>query len=427
MTRAGKCRKKRSSGEVDSEKQVVSSSYESNEESIAPKLIFLLDGKQLDWSMTLYQAIVQHKINEDPDFTVTSKFWNEVHRVTFKRAKELKFRCPQISVDTYRSSSSWDAHRLSWKNSSFFSSMLLSELPCKLDKSNPCHDTLFILKILEGLNRFTFQLCSHERSISFAEGKLKSFDDLKVMGPSIPQTEFRSGKLTAKLEKQMHDCLALSAATMPLWCTQLVVSCPFLFPFEVRWKYFCLNTLSISRNQIQNSRQNGMGVINDRRSLSASFPRKKFKVHRNNILGSAAKMMSWYARRKVLLEIEFRNEVGTGLGPTMEFYTLVSNELQKAGMGMWRGDHGSKLCSRTTRVVSDSDLVIAPSGLFPYPWADGIDTLNDISFSKVLKNFFLLGQLVARAIRDGRILDLLFSRAFYKLILEQVFFFMFYL
>jgi len=30
--------------------------------------------------------------------------------------------------------------------------------------------------------------------------------------------------------------------------------------------------------------------------------------------------------------------VGTGLGPTLEFYALVSKELQKADLELWRGE-----------------------------------------------------------------------------------------
>lgn len=35
------------------------------------------------------------------------------------------------------------------------------------------------------------------------------------------------------------------------------------------------------------------------------------------------------AGSKALLEVQYENEVGTGLGPTLEFYALVSKELQK--------------------------------------------------------------------------------------------------
>lgn len=411
---------KQTSRNVDSEERVGSSTAQSNEGDITRKLIFLLNGKQLDRSVTLYQAILQDKINEDPDIIVSKKFWDEVHRVTLRSTKKLQLRSPQISADPCQSSLSCDKTELSWHNFSFFSTMLLTELPLKLERSNPAYDALFVLKILEGLNRVSFQLFSNERSNAFAEGTLENFDDLKVIAHSLPQTEFISSKLTSKLEQQMHDHLALSTATMPLWCMQLVVACPFLFSFEARWKYFCLNISGVSRNQTQNSEKNEISTINDRRSLSASLPRKRFKVHRNNILASAAKMMQWYAGKKVLLEIEFSNEVGTGLGPTLEFYTLVSHVFQKVGMCMWRGDHTSTAKRlKTSMVVSDSGFIIAHSGLFPRPWSSGMDFSNGVSFSKVLKNFFLLGQLTARAIQDGRILDLPFSRAFYKLMLEQ--------
>ena len=34
----------------------------------------------------------------------------------------------------------------------------------------------------------------------------------------------------------------------------------------------------------------------------------------------------------------FLRKVGSGLGPTLEFYTLVSKELQKADLQIWRGE-----------------------------------------------------------------------------------------
>ena len=46
-------------------------------------------------------------------------------------------------------------------------------------------------------------------------------------------------------------------------------------------------------------------------------------------------MLKNHATRKSVLEIEFEGEEGTGLGPTLEFYALVSAELQKTTMGLW--------------------------------------------------------------------------------------------
>ena len=37
-------------------------------------------------------------------------------------------------------------------------------------------------------------------------------------------------------------------------------------------------------------------------------------------------------------QIEFKDEEGTGLGPTLEFYALVAAELQKKSLGIWLCD-----------------------------------------------------------------------------------------
>jgi E3 ubiquitin-protein ligase HECTD1 len=38
--------------------------------------------------------------------------------------------------------------------------------------------------------------------------------------------------------------------------------------------------------------------------------------------------MKTHAERKSILEVEFIDEEGTGLGPTLEFFALVAAELQ---------------------------------------------------------------------------------------------------
>lgn len=109
------------------------------------------------------------------------------------------------------------------------------------------------------------------------------------------------------------------------------------------------------------------------------------RISRRKLLESALKVFELYAGPRSLLEIEFFGEVGsggwngcsgrlrpawaeqrdaaatspsqpsapppslpfppstplqvgTGLGPTLEFYTLLSHELQRRSLGMWRQD-----------------------------------------------------------------------------------------
>ena len=40
----------------------------------------------------------------------------------------------------------------------------------------------------------------------------------------------------------------------------------------------------------------------------------------------------------LLLQVEFEDEEGTGLGPSLEFYALVAAELQRKSLGMWLCD-----------------------------------------------------------------------------------------
>lgn len=63
-------------------------------------------------------------------------------------------------------------------------------------------------------------------------------------------------------------------------------------------------------------------------------------MSRRRILESAQKVMELYASHRAVLELEYFGEAGSGLGPTLEFYTLLSHELQKKGLGMWRCDDG---------------------------------------------------------------------------------------
>lgn len=60
------------------------------------------------------------------------------------------------------------------------------------------------------------------------------------------------------------------------------------------------------------------------------------RISRQRILESAAKVFELYGAGRAVLEIEYFGEVNTGLGPTLEFYKLLSLDLQRRGLGLWR-------------------------------------------------------------------------------------------
>ena len=57
--------------------------------------------------------------------------------------------------------------------------------------------------------------------------------------------------------------------------------------------------------------------------------KEKEPVNRDKLIKSAETIFENYKSSNAAIEVEYMNEVGTGLGPTLEFYTLVSSILIK--------------------------------------------------------------------------------------------------
>jgi E3 ubiquitin-protein ligase TRIP12 len=121
--------------------------------------------------------------------------------------------------------------------------------------------------------------------------------------------------------------------------------------------------------------------------LKGGLPRhrKKIIVDHDDILVSPTKMLKSHARSKANLKVEYKEEVSTGLRPTMEFYILISHEFQKLGLGMWRGELSSKAGTDKAHV---SRFVVDTNGLFPRSCSSSIDYA---SFQEVNKRFHSLG------------------------------------
>lgn len=413
-----------------------------------PKLIFTVGGKQLNRHLTIYQAIQRQLVldeDEDERFGGSdfissdgSRLWNDIYTITYQRADSQADRMSagvSSSAAPSKSSKSGSASNSNSDSASRMSlldSILQGELPCDLEKSNPTYTILALLRVLEGLNQLAPRLRAQTVCDSYAEGKISSLDELSGTGVRVPYEEFINSKLTPKLARQIQDALALCSGSLPSWCYQLTKACPFLFPFETRRQYFYSTAFGLSRALYRLQQQQGAdghGSVNEREIRVGRLERQKVRVSRNRILDSAAKVMEMYSSQKAVLEVEYFGEVGTGLGPTLEFYTLLSRDLQRVGLAMWRSNSSSENPSmdidgdegksgKTSNI--SGDLVHAPLGLFPRPWPPSADASEGGQFSKVIEYFRLLGRVMAKALQDGRLLDLPFSTAFYKLVLGQV-------
>uniref|UniRef100_A0A453MNZ2 HECT-type E3 ubiquitin transferase n=1 Tax=Aegilops tauschii subsp. strangulata TaxID=200361 RepID=A0A453MNZ2_AEGTS len=415
------------------------------------KLIFMAGGKQLSKNLTVYQAIQrQLMLDEDDEERFNgsdlpndgNRFWGDVFTITYQKADSQAEKGSQgSSVSLHQKSESCrsvsEAHKVS-----LLDSILQGELPCDLEKTNSTYSILALLRVLEGLNQLSPRLRAQAASDDFAEGKIATLDELYETGTKMPSEEFVNSKLTPKLTRQMQDVLALCSGSLPSWCNQITKACPFLFPFETRRQYFHSTAFGLSRalNRLQQQQGDNPNTGSEREVRFGRLQRQKVRVSRNRILDSAAKVMEMFSSQRAVLEVEYFGEVGTGLGPTLEFYTLLGHELQSARLGLWRSsspyDYSEMEIDKNGVIHVDSDddspapqelnssedarnLVQAPLGLFPRPWPSNVDTSEGSRFLKVVEYFRLVGRVVAKVLQDGRLLDLPLSTAFYKLILGQ--------
>ena len=144
--------------------------------------------------------------------------------------------------------------------------------------------------------------------------------------------------------------------------------------------------------------------------------RQKVRINRSRILESAVKVMELYARSKAVLEVEYFNEVGTGLGPTLEFYTLVSQESQRKNLRLWRDERPLKATDsmeleskqEENTEISAKKYVHTTNGLFPAPMRYPLNTFENTQIKyhrydpenaeckRIVDLFKFLGSFVSR-------------------------------
>ena len=301
------------------------------------------------------------------------------------------------------------------------------ELPASIKEDAPYAKLLQLLAVLHSLN-------TEWREMSRADAAAGTKVESQSATPALAESAFVNNKLTAKLNRQLEEPMIVASACLPAWSTDLPKHFPFLFPFEARFAFLQSTSFGyarlLTRWQALHSRNQEPGSSSSSR-LDDSFgflgrlQRQKVRISRGNLLASAFKVFELYGSNSSVLEVEYFEEVGTGLGPTLEFYSLVSKEFARRDLKLWRD-------SRAGGSDEDgSQYVYSPLGLFPAPLlADG-DQANSASPSDVsssetagsvqkrLQAFRILGQFVAKALLDSRIIDCNFSPVFMGAVLNQ--------
>ena len=327
------------------------------------RLQFFIGEQALPYNMTVYQAIRQftghsaHEADADNEGPMShANMWIQTHTIFYKPFAETSGQTSSppgaASSSSNRttaacpipSSTSGRNGKRGAKNSSPkrkdelwlegrvprvqspVEPYLESRLPMSMGFNDSSADAIVLLRVLYALNR-------HWGWYSFPSQSCK---------PAISNSDFINLKLTAKVNRQLQDPLSIMTGNLPSWIWTLANACPFLFPFETRHLLFYIHCFDRDRalQRLLDSTP-GMNSNDSTERVTPRLDRRKKTVSREDLLRQAETVLQDVGSSKALLEVQYENEVGTGLGPTLEFYALVSQELQRAELDMWRGEVSS--------------------------------------------------------------------------------------
>merc|ERR1719186_1496161 len=273
-------------------------------------------------------------------------------------------------------------------------------------QQDPSSDVLSLLRILWALNRFWYSLYPGTRARNI-----------------LTVSEFSNSKLTAKMNRQLQDPIIIMTSNLPQWLKEIGLTCPFLFPFETRQLLFYVTSFDRDRalSRLLEAAPE-LAVTDTQERVNPELDRKKRVISRETILKQGEQLITELATSRSLIEIQYEGEVGTGLGPTLEFYSLVSKELQRSDLQLWKGATvkigSEEAMDEDNKSLEDPcvEYVHSDTGLFPLPLARNAKSHHK---TKMKNKFQFLGKFMAKAVLDNRMIDLPFSLPFYKWMLQE--------
>jgi len=210
-------------------------------------------------------------------------------------------------------------------------------------------------------------------------------------------------KLSSLYSKIFTKPSRILGQSFPLLCRLLCARLPELFDFNTRYNFFKHLQFEPTRAMYFIYQANKPAFKEIPGSKIGKLKRKKLKVSRDRIFEDARLVFSLSdfqsvgATQQNVLEFDFENEEGSGLGPTLEFYSLLADDFKKRGKAMWR----------------DTD----DFSLFPKPCSPA--SASALGVAEDRATWRILGAICGRSILDERIFDMRFSEVFWKVVMGQ--------
>ena len=212
--------------------------------------------------------------------------------------------------------------------------------------------------------------------------------------------KFENSKMTSLLSKQIKDPYAVTSKSIPSWCTEVNNNFPFFTSFSSRYLLFKVTAFDKKRSMtnLYIFLRNFLGenIFEDKsmNNLITNLNRKKFKINRQKILEDSFSLMNKIGNYNGYIEFEYENETGTGMGPTLEYYSLFAKEIIENNKNIW---------------FKTDDY-----SLFPLP------LISNELFNEKIKNLFnVIGYVIARGLYDDRLIDIPLNSLFWDLVLER--------
>ncbi|XP_042649187.1 E3 ubiquitin-protein ligase TRIP12 isoform X1 [Tyto alba] len=394
-----------------------------NSGNVRHRLQFYIGDHLLPYNMTVYQAVRQYSLQAEEERESTDDesnplgragIWTKTHTIWYKPVREDEDgnkdcvggkRGRAQTAPTKTSPRNSKKHDELWHDGVCPSVLnplevyLISIPPENITFEDPSLDVILLLRVLHAISRYWYYLY-----------------DNAICKEIIPTSEFINSKLTAKANRQLQDPLVIMTGNIPTWLTELGKTCPFFFPFDTRQMLFYVTAFDRDRAMqrlLDTNPEINQSDSQDSR-VAPRLDRKKRTVNRDELLKQAESVMQDLGSSRAMLEIQYENEVGTGLGPTLEFYALVSQELQRADLGLWRGEEVTLANPKGSQ--EGTKYIHNLQGLFALPFGR---TAKPAHIAKVKMKFRFLGKLMAKAIMDFRLVDLPLGLPFYKWMLRQ--------
>lgn len=356
----------------DSNEETTSSAAASQDQAGSWQIRFYLKDTLISNDTTVYGAVHRYELQQNSSSSSMRNIWLMSYPVTYKRVW-----VPKASEESSETGKSRQPVR----------QLDNVKRPDKLTDDGICTRVLKLLGVLAKLTKNWLN-----------ESTIRAED-------------FVNRKLTAKMNRQLEEPLIVASSCLPDWTYWLMQEASFLFPFETRYLFIQSTSFGYSRLiarwqslQARSNNQRDEHNRQEQQPILGRMERQKVRIMRSQMLESAIKILDLFGSSQSVLEIEYTGEEGTGLGPTLEFYAATSKEFCKKSINMWRDDEDD----------GEGEYVSAKRGLFPKPLVR-----HNKSSNKVIKLFRTLGQFMAKAMLDFRIIDIPFSPAFFRVALGR--------